>query len=129
MAKLLQITDIKLVEKISTLKGKKTVNEFILDLLNEYENSLNSKGLSKKLMRRSEATKERKSVNHTELFQQILLKAKTEFTGKKIPISYFTSQKNNGIATLHYDVVKTICTTLNIDLKTYAIDKKTQVKI
>jgi hypothetical protein len=133
MAKVLQITNVELIANIEALKGNKTINEVISEMLSAYKEKLNS--TAKTVVRRSEIDTEnaRKTVNHTELFLQILEKAKKEYSVKEkkqvIPISYFTSAKTNGIATLHYDVVKALCESLNIDLTTYATSKKAAVKI
>ena len=104
--KKLQIKHSAEVEKFNALKGTKTVNVFFEEVLNAYSNSINK------------SSNERKVVNHADIFAQILAKAKKEYVGKEIPITYFTVKANNGIAAMHHSVVMEFLQNLNIDLKT-----------
>jgi hypothetical protein len=118
MAKNLQINNVELIEKFNALKGTKTVNEFFAEVLNAYSNSINNANNARL------SDNERKVVNHADIFAQILAKAKKEYVGKKVPITYFTVKANNGIAALHHAVVMEFLQNLNIDLKTVATTTK-----
>jgi hypothetical protein len=133
MAKVLQITNVELIAKIEALKGTKTINQFISELIEFQKN--NAGAIAKK----AQNVRVRKNnyvgkttyakVDHTEVFLQILEVAKVVYAGKKIAISFFSNKAKNGICNLHYDVVKSLIQSLNIDLDAIAITKKSKVGI
>jgi len=133
MAKVLQITNVELIAQIEALKGTKTINQFISELIEFQKN--NAGAIAKK----AQNVRVRKNnyvgkttyakVDHTEVFLQILEVAKVVYAGKKIAISFFSNKAKNGICNLHYDVVKSLIQSLNIDLDAIAITKKSKVGI
>lgn len=126
------ITDEKLYAELSVMRGSKTWNTFLRELLDAKKEKTSVAIVANRS--KSEKT------DVTTLFMQIYTAAKKEFHGKKIPLSYFTtiSEKRaietgkepnskvkagilvgNDFGAIHLDVVKKIISGLAIDLTSH----------
>lgn len=127
------ITDEKLYAELSVMRGLKTWNTFLRELL-DAKKAKTSVAIITATRSKAEKT------DVTTLFMQIYTAAKKEFHGKKIPLSFFTtiSEKRaietgkepnskvkagiligNDFGAIHLDVVKKIITELGIDLTSH----------
>ena len=127
------ITDEKLYAELSALRGAKSWNAFIRELIDAKKAQTSAAVVT---VSRSKTEK----TDVATLFAKIYAAAKKEFPSKKIPLSYFTtiSEKRaievgkepnakvkagilvgNDYGAIHLDVVKQLIESLNIDLSSH----------